>query len=240
MPSFSDYQATNLAPGWLQDEAGEAWLRAFGAAKDELVARAKEAVKARFPTLAPADALSLIGEERGIDQGATESEASYRLRVRAAWDAWKWAGTPFGLLSALYWAGYRPSSGKVLLQVQLGKQYALRDDYDPAVHSPDEAVVITDLGTVHLGGDPELFNQFAVVFVPPTPPHWLPTPPADASPEIEQIRRLIVRWKPGHARCVSLQVTQVDLWDSPVEPWDPTDELWNEPGANVAWTPPVG
>jgi hypothetical protein len=238
MPTLKEYQSRTLAPGWLQDPAGRAFLEGLGARKDALAALAKEAVKARFPTLCPTDALAEIGTERGIDRGATETEAAYRARVRAAWEQWAWAGTPYGLLLALYYAGYTPGSGKVVIQVQKGWQYELRSDFDPAVHAPEDALVLTNLGAIVLGGSPQLWSQFAVLFAPPLPPAWIPTPPADGSLEVESIRTLIRRWKPAHARCVALKVTPVDLWDWPSEPWDPTAEIWNEAGTTTTWTPP--
>jgi hypothetical protein len=215
MPGLKEYQSKTLAPGWLQDPAGRAFLESLGARKDALAALAKEAVKASFPTLCPVDALGELGTECGIDRGAAESEAAYRKRVRAAWDQWKWAGTPYGLLLALYYAGYTPSSGKVVIQTQKGRQHELRVDFDPAVNGPDDAVS-------------------------PLPPAWVPTPPADASAEVESIRTLIRRWKPGHARCVALKVTPIDLWDFPVEVWEPTTEAWDEAGTTTTWTPPSG
>jgi hypothetical protein len=193
-----------------------------------------------FDNAAPFDALAIIAAERGIDRGATESEASFRSRVRSAWDVWRWAGTPYGLLLAFYWAGYRPTSGKVVLQTQGGKQHELRADFDPTVHTPENALVVTNLGLVHLGGTPELWSDFAVVFLSPTPPSWLPTPPADGSAEVEAIRRLISKWKAAHARCVRLRVSTVDLWDYPAETWEPTTEVWDETGVTSDWTPPAG
>jgi hypothetical protein len=240
MPGLKEYQSTTLAPGWLQDPAGRAFLESLGARKDALAALAKEAVKARFPTRCPADALGAIGTERGIDRGATESEAAYRARLRAAWEQWKWAGTPYGLLLAFHYAGYTPNSGKVVIQTQKGKQHELRADFDPAIHGPDTGLVTTNIGAVALGGSPQLWSQFAVLFVTPLPPAWVPTPPADASAEVESIRTLIRRWKPGHARCVALKVTPIDLWDFPVEAWEPTTEIWDEAGTTTTWTPPSG
>lgn len=244
MPSFETYQSEVLPPGWLKDPVGQAWLRAFGSTKDAYVAAAKEAVKARYPRSSPLDALASTALERGIDRGVTEPEVSFRRRVYAAWDVWRWAGTPYGLLLAFWWAGYTPSSGRVLLQVQAGKQYRLRDDFDPAVHDASNAIVYTDLGAVHLGGSPELWNQFAVLFVDPLPTAWSPTPPADASSEIESVRSLIVRWKPGHAKCVALRASGGRLWGYP------SDDLWNtynpqtwaQAGAGISatYTPPAG
>src|SRR5512133_2108675 len=114
MANFETYETETLAPGWLRDPWGKAYIGTFGAQKDAAVASLKEAVKARMPGIAPADALLALAAERGIPRGAAETEAHHRERVRAAWDAWRWAGTPYGLLLAFYWAGYRPASGRVV------------------------------------------------------------------------------------------------------------------------------
>jgi hypothetical protein len=243
MPTFADYQSEVLPPGWLQSPFGRAWGLAFGRSKDALVMLAKQAVKSRMPRLCAPDALAELARERGIERGPAETLESFRERVATAWDVWRWAGTPFGLLLAFWHAGYRPASGKVVLQTQGGgKQYELRADFDPTAHAPEQALVISDLATpVHLGGTPdELWSDFAVLFVSPLPPPWVPSPPADGSEEVEGIRRLILRWKSAHARCVALEVTSVDLWDYPQETWEPTSEVWNESGITTSWTPPLG
>jgi hypothetical protein len=242
MPTFADFQSQTLAPGWLRDEWGAAYLSAFGARKDAHAALLKEAVKARMPGIAPSDALARLGAERGIDRGQGESEAAYRARVVAAWDVWRWAGTPFGLLLALYRAGYTPQSGKVILQTQGdpvagGYQYELRADFDPAVHAPEQALVVTGLGVVALGGLPAaLWQDFAVFFVPPLLPAWDPAP-ADASPEVNGIRSLITRWKPGHERCVALKVLPGVAWGVGGLLWNGFN--WGAGAASTTWTPPT-
>lgn len=60
-----------------------------------------DAVKMRWPTHAPSDAVRLLGAERGIYQGPGEPLASYALRVRGAWGAWGNAGAVGSLLSQL-------------------------------------------------------------------------------------------------------------------------------------------
>jgi hypothetical protein len=236
MPTLKDYQAKTLAPGWLQDPAGLAFLGALGARKDALVALAKEAVKARLPTFAPDDALAEIGRDRDIERGPGEPDASYRARLRIAHDTWRWAGTAYGILLELYNAGYTPISGRVVIQTQKGKQHELRADFDPTVHGPD-GVVTTDLGTVHLGGSPELWSQFAVLFVNPIPARWTPTVPADGGEEVERIRRIIRSRKPAHARCVRLTVSPGTTWGLNMT-WG--SFTWGGGGAQTVWTPPAG
>jgi len=50
---------------------------------------------------APDDALPIIGWERGIVQGISESNDSYRDRLQNAWTAWPEGGTSTGILSQL-------------------------------------------------------------------------------------------------------------------------------------------
>jgi hypothetical protein len=243
MPSFEEYQSVDLAPGWLRDSWGTAYNGALGKRKDVAVAALKESVKARMPSLAPPDALSLLAAERGIDRGAGEAEASHRARVKAAWGAWRWAGTPVGLLTAFYWGGYRPASGKVVLQTQGdpvagGYQYELRSDFDPAIHSPENALIVTPLGVVSLGGAPaELWQDFAVLFVPPMLPSWSPAPPSNASDEVEGIRTMITRWKPAHSRCVQLKALPGAAWGVGGLTWGTF--LWGGGPAPTIWTPPT-
>lgn len=242
MPNFETFQSVNLAPGFLRDPWGTAFNGSLGKRKDAHVALLKEAVKCRMPGPAPSDALALLGAERGIDRGNGEAEASYRQRVRNAWDTWRWAGTAYGMLLAFYWAGYRPQSGKVILQTQGdatagGYQYELRADFDPAIHAPEESLVVTSLGVVHLGGTPaELWQDFAVFFVNPILTAWGP-PPADGSSEVEGIRRLIQKWKPGHARCVQLRVIPGITWGVGGTTWNAF--TWGAGASATIWTPPA-
>lgn len=241
MTTFSEYESQVLAPTWLQNSLGSLYLRSRGAQKDSLLDHMKQAVKARMPALCPQDGLWPLGRERRIDQGPGESDEHYRARLAAAWDVWGWAGTPYGLLLAFYWSGYTPTSGKVVVQSQSGWQYELRADFDPAAHSVNDAVIRTNIAPVHLGGLPsELWSDIAVLLWNPLPLAWHGTFPLDASDEVEHIRRLILAWKPAHCRCVKLQTTGNELWDYPVETWEPTTELWDEATNGVAWTPPVG
>jgi hypothetical protein len=103
--SFRKYRQS-LVPTTHQRAQGAAWQGQLGDVDDTLVDRAKQAVKARMPLLAPTDALNLLGIERSIPRGPSESDAAYGLRLQAAWNTWPWAGTAFGILSALAALGY--------------------------------------------------------------------------------------------------------------------------------------
>ncbi len=104
----------NLNIPWLTGgpNAQKYWA-AIGSVFDDQVANLKAAVKCRFPTLAPSDALGFLGDERQLDRGPQETDPGYALRVRGAWETCPRAGTPAGLLLALYYGGF---PGAVVVQ----------------------------------------------------------------------------------------------------------------------------
>lgn len=216
---WKDYQP-ELAPPWLRTGAGEAWLTALGDAKDALEARVRAAVKARFVATAPPDALAVIAAERGIERGVAETLESWRERTRASWDIWPWAGTPTGVLRALSYAGYP----NVSLITGTGRAHTLDGSLN----------VVTTLAG---GSMPSGFwNGFRVLFTAPLPASWSPTLPANGSDEVNTIRRLVKRWKPGHAIFEDIVVIQGTVWGFPAtQTWGQGGLVWG--GATTVWTP---
>lgn len=209
---FEHYQV-DLSPPWLQTAEGAAFQRAFGRLKDRLIARAKEAVKSAYPEHAPADALPYIGGDVMLERGPTESEESYRARLGAAFDAWRYAGTKKGLL-----------------------EYALA----PAGFT--NADTITNREWAKLGGVPPDGNtaRWARFWVVLAIPHGITlnglwgdsgkkwgekgtrwgSSASDAT--IATIRRLITTWSPANARCLGVFLVAGDSTEIdavPAEPW---------------------
>ncbi len=73
-----------ITPGWLQNGEGELAFTLFGLMKDAMAERAEQTLLAPLPSRAPEDALDLIGQDRAIPRGPSETAASYRPRL-AAW-----------------------------------------------------------------------------------------------------------------------------------------------------------
>jgi hypothetical protein len=76
-----------LVPGWLQSGDGEIvqWLQ--GLINDAYAERCRQTAWLMLPSVAPDDALELIGRDRGLPRGLFEPEAQYRTRLKG------WRGT---------------------------------------------------------------------------------------------------------------------------------------------------
>lgn len=105
IPTYALYQG-NLPPGWLTQPYGGAWANAQGITKDALLEQMKEGMLARYPLSAPLDGIGVIGQDRGMQQGITETLASYQERLQNVWGEWSVSGMAWGLLSQLGQAGY--------------------------------------------------------------------------------------------------------------------------------------
>jgi hypothetical protein len=232
MSTFADYESLTLAPGWLQTPDAKSYLANRGAAKDALIQECKDAVKCRFPTLCPDDALPALSRERGIDRGPGESSDVFRARLLQAWNIWTWAGTPYGMLLAARAAGYP----NVILKTQGGMQYQLQTTLAGVPGS--DLIIATTPGTVHLGGTPsEFWNDFAALVMTPFPSWWGGVAASDGSPDQKAFAALVKKWKPGHTRCVQLKVIDGVAWGVGGLTWG--SFTWGA-GTVTNWTPPVG
>ncbi len=123
MGAYANWLPTQGVPdtpndgGWLRGTQGQALSRALGTEADLQQFLLLQGLLARFPTkgnadsdgkygLAPADALDQTGADRLLRRGPAESDAAYAPRLQAAWDAWEFAGSHWGVLRALQLAGY--------------------------------------------------------------------------------------------------------------------------------------
>jgi hypothetical protein len=202
MATYKDF-LTEEAPPWLRQLAGEQYLRGLADPLDWLVDRHKDGVQARFPTFASPTGLAEIGEERKLERGVTDTDATYSARLKGAWEVWPWAGTAYGVLSALYDAGYTTAH---LLQAT-GRDYSLNGS---------RQLVEAISGPFNLGAPG--WSVFRVIFVQPLPAAWISGGiPASSSNEANGIRRLVNRWKAGHMTCSGYTILSSGrLWDYPL------------------------
>jgi hypothetical protein len=99
-----------LVPSWLNDEITQSLVTVI----DEHTARARAGLEARMPSRAGDDALLLIGQDRRIPRGRTETREHYISRLLG----WRYPfghrvrGSAYGLLDQIrqYWSGGETTS----------------------------------------------------------------------------------------------------------------------------------
>lgn len=187
---FRDHVIEDLAPPWLLQPEGEAWLTAFADAKDAIVERLKLGVKLRFPLVADPSALAALGADAVIERGAAESDASYAGRLAAAHEIWGWSGTKRGLLAAFTSSGFTnadtvcnrewgagPPDGELS---KWARFHVVLADVPWTQRVWDDGWTWGDEDTT------ETFDSTATVA------------------EVEHVQRLIATWAPTHAICVAI------------------------------------
>ncbi len=208
MSDFKSYkgllQSGENSPAWLLKPKGQAWLRCVGEAKDVTIERLKAAVKLRFASMAPTDGLAALGDERVLERGPSDTNATFAARLRDAWNIWRFGGTATGVLRALRDAGY----GTAIIGIAKNRACSL---------DADGKLVTTTLPAGSWACDatsPSFWSKF-VVFLPSNP--WGENP-ADDDKRVELLRRLIRRWKSAHSICSDIAVLNAGLmWDWPLK-----------------------
>lgn len=217
MGVFADWFAQQTVPdcasdgAWLRGPQGQALSRAMATEIELQNNLLRQGLLARFPAkgntdtvtkqygLPPSDALDQIGADRLLPRGPGESDATYSARLLAAWAAWEFAGSHYGVLRALNLAGYAN-----MVIVQDNGRYS---------QLTGSAGDITDLtfGTlmtcVNRGGKPgwtfdtrvDFYSRFAIVFT------------ADASnlstdAGQKTLVSIVNNWKPAKAQFVAAYV----------------------------------
>lgn len=216
--------ALDCAPPFLLEQDGDSYLRAMGDDRDAVVEFLKAGLKSRFPRFAAPDALTAIGDERGLPRSPTDTDADYAERLVGAWEVWQWAGTPAGVLNALWDAGY--TNVRLLTQ---------RRDY--TLDGSRNLVIDTLSPARGFPPGPSFWNTFLVWFPQPWRASWGGGVPASGSAEAESVRRLVNRWKPGHAHVAGYIATDTGhFWGEPGLEWGAVGLDWGSTG-NVHWTP---
>lgn len=104
--------ARSLGPSWLLSEGhGERVAYTISVLLDAFMQRAKEGLEARFPSRTSPSGQALIGQDRGILKGKTETYEHYAARLKR----WRWPrghrvrGNAFALLEQIaeYFGGMR-------------------------------------------------------------------------------------------------------------------------------------
>jgi hypothetical protein len=211
--------AWNLSPSRLRTAKAARIVYAFiGVPLDCLAGAAELAIKARFPELAPEDALNVIGRDRGIVRGPLESAASYRARLLLWLASWRGAGVGRAMLDQI--AGYlTPSAVRLRIWTQTGVVYTREAD---GTFTVDRVAA----GLWNWDGQTSLWSRFWVIIysingVPwsrsptwgsPDLPPWGTFPQVSRGSsalvsDVQSIRGIVNEWKPAASRCERIMVS---------------------------------
>ncbi len=205
--NYKDFME-DISPPWLREKKGARYVRSLGDSIDAMVQPVKQGVKVRFPLIAPRDALAVLGEERGLPKSVAETYEQYASRLQQAWETWPWAGTPTGVLQALYDAGYTEAH----LLIKRGRDFSL---------DGDRHLVTVEMGFELELDRPESFWSVFLLVIP----SWDGTPPVDGSDEAEAMKKLVRKWKAAHATMDRIVIVEDGLiWGYP------STQEWGDPG----------
>lgn len=224
MTSFRDL-IPFLGPKWLtrdktvdpatglEVETSSRVLYVLGIMFDGFGDRLRHGIRARFPGLAPEDALGYIGRDRRITRGPDEAAASYEVRLRAFLDGHRRRGSAWAMAEQL--RGYcSPHEVRVRIVNEHGTFWTV--DRDGAV-SVDRGTAWDWDGTGLAAG----WGRFWVIIYPttgtPTEPWQIEGTWGDSTTtygdggtvgttatrgDVQAVRRIVQEWKPAGSRCV--------------------------------------
>lgn len=184
--SFLSY-AIQVSPPWMRGRMGAAWTEAKAIVFEVLADATREAIKARFPLIAPEDALPYLSSERGLEKMPAESVATWRERIWSAWDTWIWAGTKNGVQDAIDLADLFPTTSRSIkewwdwpnLPSAEWARFWLLVEQPHAYTAPPNV------------GDPGLLVDGS----------WVVGISGMTIQQVQLLRRTIRTWKPAHTRC---------------------------------------
>lgn len=244
--NFAEWWASLPIPWLVSGPNGQNEALSNGTVLDQQVDQIKDAVKARMPDYAPADALPHIGGDRLLLQGPSEADDNFRTRLRTPWDDWARAGTWVELLVQLYWIGF---SGAVAVQ-QNGLAFSL-SGAPTAGSDPTSLLTVTNLGTLIAPMTPyptyteyvahtapwyytktipassqwwtfdmktDFCSRFSIIF--PSTGGLIAADGSISSADVARMGQVIKTWRRGTQTCLGVYViTAGSSWAWPIETW---------------------
>lgn len=241
---FEDWQRI-LSPKWLRDGAGDFWMRAFGAQKDRAEQWIRDFMLSRFPDFAAVDALQALSNERGLERPYGQDVYSvlpaWRAKLKNSMERWDHGGTNYGVLRELRSSLLGPDALGGQLQLFDATNALINfmgDDGDAPFtgfsQAPEDSTEANPPYALTFDGAHRWNTFIVLMFISGAHP-WHGGPPGDDSNEANQARRIIQRWRAGHAECRRI-VVQDSGSDGTVDVlWGVSDGNGESNGLGPVW-----
>lgn len=199
-------------PGWLRRHWGARFAYIPAILADAVLEAVRQGVRARFPSVAPEDALIYLAEDRLLEPGLEEDPETLRRRILDVWKAWEWGGTERGLLSQLRaWlpsANWRVIANREWSVPPEGREAS--PNWDPGHGRPGDPDYRPPRGKCAIRGE-EWWSRMWVLLQHPHP--WAPWYYGDEGARfgegktygstalrahVEAVGRIVRLWKAGH------------------------------------------
>ena len=179
MPFSDSIQA--YSPPWLADDSpqsttnptggvGGRFMFVLGLMVDVNLEKLDQAMRAHMPGQGTNTALPLLGDDRLIVRGLTETDASYAGRLSLSFDSWRFAGGDRGVLSNVlgYLLGAEPGGATLQINPVASNIWVTWRWYEAGQNiggAPEYSLVSQAATTIALPNDPyapfQLARQFA-------------------------------------------------------------------------------
>jgi hypothetical protein len=203
------------APAWIRRGLGEGWLASVGLVLDGFAETTRQAIRARFPTGAPPDALTTLGGERQSPRITAlfyELDDAYAERLRLQWEKRELLGAKTGLEAIV------AAQGFVTFEVLDQQEWSAATPWMWSYVHVSQPHPWTTPGN---WDDPGLWDN------------GLTWDSSATVSEVENVRAVTRPWVPAHAKCWMVIDLEGEIWDSGGL-WDNGD-FWNDGAAVVTW-----
>jgi hypothetical protein len=206
---YREWISTKVAPGFWRRKWGRLLMETVGDALDLALNAAKWAVKVRFPSTAPEDALGYVGDGRNFDRYRVETDTeAFRTALMDSRRQWETAGTKgdndTGLINKFRRLGY--------LNVQI---YGWREAqaFVPGITNTTQTASYANWWsaffvaihpnpfTKRKWGDPGLKWGMRVPSPVGNPDDVITWGSSANSSDVKELRRVLRKWKPAHEIC---------------------------------------
>lgn len=203
-----------ISPPWLQLENAYRLTYTLGFIADSILDSGYAALRLKMPGAYDYSTLALIGQERKLRRGLTETDEGYALRLRRWWAAARGRGNPYELIQQL--RAYNPPGTGIEVIYRSGRRFSLNSSGE---------VVIDDLTGWNPDSTPELWATYTIIL---NTDIYHSLTGAEQARALQDLKAMVVDLNAGHCHGrIDIMASDSNLWSAlPPPPGDPDLSTW--------------